>query len=135
MGSARERETPVPNEYRVSGVLWYSGRGVTGAKEETMAALGVDCWLTESPGKIGDVKGLRWMPRPGSMFSSNLECLPYVSSSLVRCGTEAYSGRDMRISGEPKGDIKGVWGCCSMVVISEYKLEKGIAQCCMVSRV
>lgn len=48
------------------------------------------------------------------MASSNLERLSCpelnVSSSLVRCGIEAYSGRETRISGDPKGEIRGGGG-------------------------
>ena len=56
---------------------------------------------------MGDGCGRISIPRP----SSNLERLPflesYVSSSLVRWGKEAYCGRDIRIAGDPKGDISG----------------------------
>jgi hypothetical protein len=43
IASVRVRVIPVPKEYRVSGVLWYSGRGVVGANDENMPAFGVDC--------------------------------------------------------------------------------------------
>jgi hypothetical protein len=75
-----------------------------------MPAFGVDCWLYDFPGEVGDARGLIWIPRPGAMASSNLERLSFlescVPSSLVRCGIEAYSGREVRISGDPKGDMR-----------------------------
>lgn len=75
IGSVRERDIPVPKEYNVFGVLWYSGRGVIGENDENIPPLGVDCWLYDLPGDFGDANGLIWMPRPGSTASSNLERL------------------------------------------------------------
>lgn len=44
------------------------------------------------------------------MASSNLERLSvlesYNSSSLVRCGNEAYSGREIRNSGDLEGEMR-----------------------------
>lgn len=55
IGSVRAREIPDPKEYKVSGVLWYKGRCVTGENGANMPALGVDCWLYDFPGEVGTV--------------------------------------------------------------------------------
>lgn len=65
-----------------------------------------------TPGDTGEAMGCILIPRPGSMFSSNLERLSLFDSdesSLVLVGIVAYSGRKMRISGD-RGET-GYCGC------------------------
>jgi hypothetical protein len=71
IGSVRARETPDPNEYSVSGVLAYSGRGSGENMGENMPAfLLLASWRQcVTPGDCGDGIGAICMPRPGSMFS------------------------------------------------------------------
>ena len=45
-----------------------------------MPPLGVDCWLYDFPGDLGDANGVIWMPKPGSVASSNLERLSLLES-------------------------------------------------------
>jgi hypothetical protein len=87
MGSVRAREMPEPNEYSVSGVRVYKGRGVLGAKGENRADLGVCCWLYTLPGDFGEGMDCIWIPRPGPTTCSNRErgvlFAIDISSSLV----------------------------------------------------
>jgi hypothetical protein len=72
MGSVRAREMLEPNEYSVSGVLAYSGRGPGENIGENMPAflLLVSWRQCVTPGDCGDaIIGAICIPRPGSMFS------------------------------------------------------------------
>jgi hypothetical protein len=61
MGSVRALETPDPNEYRVSGVLAYGGRGPGEyVREKSMpdfASL-LSCRQCVEPGDFGDAMGI-----------------------------------------------------------------------------
>ena len=59
------------------------------------------------PGDFGEAIGIIWIPSPGSIFSSNLERLSRLDSdesSLDLAGIDAYSGLEMCISGDARGD-------------------------------
>jgi hypothetical protein len=61
MGSVRALEMPDPNEYNVSGVLEYGGRGPGEyVGEENMPGFtsGVSCRQYVEPGDLGDDMGI-----------------------------------------------------------------------------